>query len=141
MAWIAIDAGTTVIKAVAFRRDGRELALARDKTVVLHPQPDRSEQNMQSVWQSVISTVRQVAQQCGEPIEGLVSTAQGDGCWLVDAAGHPVRDAILWNDGRASGIIEQWQVDGVLEEAFHISGSVSYPGLPNAITSWLHKNE
>jgi xylulokinase len=141
MAWIAIDAGTTVIKAVAFGNDGRELAIARENTVLLHPQPGYSEQSMEDVWQAVVSTVRQVARQCDEPIEGVVSTAQGDGCWLVDAAGKSVRDAILWNDGRASEIIESWREGGVLERAFRISGSVSYPGLPNAIAAWLGKYE
>lgn len=141
MAWIAIDAGTTVIKAVAFGRNGEELALAREKTTLLHPQPNHSEQSMDSVWRSIVSTVRQVTEQCSESIEGVVSTAQGDGCWMVDAAGSPVRNAVLWNDGRANSIVEQWQERDVLERAFRISGSVSYPGLPNAIISWLQKYE
>ncbi len=89
MAWIAIDAGTTVIKAVAFSRDGEELALARENTCLLRLQPGFSEQNMETTWQAVVSSVRQVVQRCGEPIEGIVSTAQGDGCWLIDAEGRP----------------------------------------------------
>jgi erythritol kinase len=85
--------------------------------------------------------VRQVAQRCGESIEGIVSTAQGDGCWLIDDAGRSVRDAILWNDGRANKIVEQWRENGILDDAFRISGSVSYPGLPNAILRWLQEYE
>jgi xylulokinase len=141
MAWIAIDAGTTVIKAVVFGKDGREIAIAREKTVLLHPKPEYSEQSMESVWQAVVSTVREVAPQCGEPIDGIVTTAQGDGCWLVDAEGKPVRDAVLWNDGRAVEIVEQWRESGALEKAFSVSGSVSYPGLPNAIAAWLTRYE
>jgi xylulokinase len=141
MAWIAIDAGTTVIKAVAFGRSGEELALARENTNPLRLHPGHSEQNMEATWQAVISTVRQVAQRCGESIEGIVSTAQGDGCWLMDAAGRPVRDAILWNDGRANKIVEQWRENGILDDAFRLSGSVSYPGLPNAILRWLQVYE
>lgn len=141
MAWIAIDAGTSIIKAVAINRNGEELALARKKTALLRPHPKYSEQSMKEVWGSVVSTVRQVAQQCNEPIEGIVSTAQGDGCWLIDAKGQPVREAILWNDGRANAIVEQWWKVGILEEAFRISGSVSYPGLPNAILHWLQNYE
>lgn len=141
MAWIAIDAGTTVIKAIAFGHNGKELALARESTAVLRSRPGYSEQSMEGVWRSVVSAVRQVARRCDEPIEGIVSTAQGDGCWLVDAACKPVRDAILWNDGRARKIVEEWQQNGYLEKAFKISGSVSYPGLSNAILCWLEKNE
>lgn len=137
MAWIAIDAGTTVIKAVAFSRTGEELALSRANTEVLRPQDEYSEQSQESVWNAVASTVREAAQQCSEPIEGIVSTAQGDGCWLVDASGIPVRNAILWNDGRAHEIVERWREEDVIGQAFRISGSASYPGLPNAILRWL----
>ncbi|MBS1800577.1 MAG: carbohydrate kinase [Acidobacteria bacterium] len=141
MAWIAIDAGTSVIKSVAFTSDGRELALARAKTKVRHVQPNFSEQNMEEVWQAVVETVRDVAVRCGEAIEGLVTTAQGDGCWLVDREGNPVRDAVLWNDGRAYAVVERWRTEGVVDRAFCLSGSVAYAGLSSAIASWLSENE
>jgi xylulokinase len=78
-----------------------------------------------------------------EPVEGIAITGQGDGCWLVDENGGPAGDAILWNDGRAVEILRQWRSDGLIEEAFRISGSVAYPGLSNAILRWLeiHKPE
>lgn len=141
MAWIAIDAGTTVIKAVAFSQTGEELAIARAGTRLQRPQKDYSEQSPLEVWRTVVSVVRQVAEQCAEPIDGIVSTAQGDGCWLVDSVGHPVRDAILWNDGRAHKIVDHWREEEVIDRAFRISGSASYPGLPNAILRWLSLHE
>jgi len=141
VAWIAIDAGTSVIKAVAFDADGKELALARAKTRVRHAQPSFCEQNMEEVWQVVSETVKEVAEQCGEKIEGVVTTAQGDGCWLVDHDGSPIRDAVLWNDGRAHAVIERWRADGTIGRAFRTSGSVAYAGLANAIVSWLRKEE
>lgn len=141
MAWIAIDAGTSVIKAVAFADDGTEVAVARQKTTVLHPRTDFSEQEMEQVWRAVVTTVREVLPQIAEPVRGLVSTAQGDGCWLVDAEGKPTGNAILWNDGRATDEVEAWRKAGAVEASFRKSGSVTYPGLPNAIFAWLHKYE
>lgn len=141
MAWIAIDAGTSIIKSVAFSADGHELALARAKTNVLHPRPEFSEQSMEEVWQAVCRTVRECADMCGEAIEGLVTTAQGDGCWLVDANGQPVRDAILWNDARAHAVVEKWRTQGIITKGFRISGCVTYAGLANAIAAWLNEEE
>jgi len=141
MAWIAVDAGTSVIKAVVFNEDGREIALARENTVVLRPEAGWAEQSMESVWQAVITTVRNVVSELSEPVRGIAITAQGDGCWLVDAAGKPTGNAILWNDGRATEIVEQWRRQGLIEKAFMISGSVPYPGLANAILHWLHENQ
>jgi xylulokinase len=141
MAWIAVDAGTSIIKAVAFDSEGREIALCRESTAVLHPLPEYSEQDMNAVWQTVVKTLREIVAQLQEPVHGIAITAQGDGCWLVDADGLPTGPAILWNDGRASGIVETWNRGGLIEEAFAVSGSVPYAGLPNAIFLWLEEHD
>jgi xylulokinase len=141
MAWIAVDAGTSVIKAVVFTDDGREFALCRENTTIQSPQPGFAEQDMNSVWAAVVSTIRRVNQQIPEPIQGLVITAQGDGSWLVDGNGYPTGSAILWNDGRAAEIVNKWHNDGIIRQAFRTSGSVTYPGLSNAIFHWLAENE
>src|SRR6185312_15678731 len=141
MAWIAVDVGTSVIKAVAFDAAGREIALARETSKVLRTDAGWSEQSMEGVWRAVSATVRSVVAELREPVEGIAITAQGDGCWLVDGEGQPTGNAILWNDGRAGEIVEQWRADGVIEKAFAVSGSVPYAGLPNAIFSWLHVNQ
>ncbi|HEY2040766.1 MAG TPA: FGGY-family carbohydrate kinase [Edaphobacter sp.] len=137
MAVIAIDAGTSVIKAVAFAEDGRELALARTSTEVLHPMPDCSEQSMPGVWNAVQSTVREVARTLDEPVALICITAQGDGCWLIDEHGNPTGNAMLWNDGRGKGVVERWGAEGALTRAMGTSGSMTYPGLCNAQLEWL----
>ena len=141
MAWLTIDAGTSVIKAVVYAEDGRELSVARQETTVLHPQPGWSEQNMHEVWAAVVSVVRQAAGASDQPIRGVVSTAQGDGCWLVDASGEPTGDAILWNDSRAAGLVEPWRREGLIRSSFRTSGCVTYSGLANAILRWLHRHQ
>lgn len=141
MAILSVDAGTSVIKTVAFAEDGRELALARAETVVLHPTPERSEQSMEDVWQAVVKTVVEVRGKVAEEITGLCITAQGDGCWMVDVEGRPTGNALLWNDGRAGAIVERWRTAGALDRARAISGSVSYPGLSNALLAWLREQD
>ncbi len=141
MAWIAVDVGTSVIKAVAFDGAGREMALARETSKVLRTDAGWAEQSMESVWRAVSATVRSVVAELREPVAGIAITAQGDGCWLVDDEGQPTGNAILWNDGRAGEIVEQWRADGVIEKAFRVSGSVPYAGLPNAILRWLRKHQ
>src|SRR6185312_3762024 len=141
MAWIAVDVGTSVIKAVAFDAAGREIALARETSKVLRTDAGWSEQSMEGVWRAVSATVRSVAPELREPVEGVAITAQGDGCWLVDAEGSPTGNAILWNDGRAGAVVDLWRESGAIEAAFRLSGSVTYPGLPNAILHWLERSE
>jgi erythritol kinase len=141
MAWLSVDVGTSVVKSVAYTDDGRELALSRRNAEVFSPQPGFAEQDMDALWNAVVVTLREVSQQINEPVSGISITAQGDGCWLVDALGNPTGNAVLWNDGRAKDIIDMWQDSGILQEAFEISGCMGFPGLSNAILRWLEQND
>src|SRR5215469_17586613 len=98
MATICVDVGTSVIKAVAFDDRGTAIALARQETEVLRPAPGFSEQDMDSVWNASVATIRAALRQVSDPVHLISLTAQGDGCWLVDAHGRPTGPAILWND-------------------------------------------
>jgi erythritol kinase (D-erythritol 1-phosphate-forming) len=141
MATICIDVGTSVIKSVAFDDRGIEIALARQETEVLRPASGFSEQDMYSVWDATAFTVRTVVRQLADPVRLISLTAQGDGCWLVDANGHPTGSAILWNDARAAAIVDRWREAGVLREAFRRNGSQTFAGLPNGIFTWLKQHE
>ena len=141
MAAISVDVGTSVIKAVAFDDQGTEIAVARQDTKVLRPVAGFSEQDMNSVWEAVSSTVGTVARQLRDPVVFLSLTAQGDGCWLVDVDGHPTGPAILWNDARGAAIVDRWRAAGVLTEAFRRNGSQAFSGLPNAVFTWLKQHD
>ncbi|MEU8248042.1 FGGY-family carbohydrate kinase [Nonomuraea sp. NPDC048916] len=141
MAAICVDAGTTVVKAVGYDGTGAEVAIARRETGVSRPVPGWAEQDMGMVWDAVARTVRDVASQVEGPVDFLAVTAQGDGVWLVDAAGEPTGTAILWNDGRAVATIDAWTRSGVAERAFRLNGSSAASGLPHAILSWLREHD
>lgn len=144
MAVVCVDAGTTMIKAVGYAEDGTELAVVRRPTTVSRPAPGRAEQDMAEVWDAVAGAVREAAAQvaaAGAGVDLLALTAQGDGCWLVDSAGEPTGPAILWNDGRAAAAVEGWARSGVIAEAFRANGSLPFPGLPNAILTWLREHD
>ncbi|GAB3550723.1 FGGY-family carbohydrate kinase [Arthrobacter tumbae] len=141
MTAIAVDAGTTMIKAVGYDDAGREAVVVRRSTLVTHPEPGWAEQDMAAVWKAVAESIREVAARLTEPVDFLAITGQGDGSWLVDDAGNPTGPAILWNDGRAASIVEQWRSEGVLGRTYRTNGSLSFAGLPNAILTWLSKHD
>ena len=141
MAMVCVDAGTTLVKAVAFSRDGREQAVRREPLAVSRPRPGWAEQDMPSVARAVERTVRAVAAEVDDDVDLLAFTAQGDGCWLVDRSGAPTGSAILWNDSRASDRTQRWIDEGLLEHAFRLNGSLSSAGMPNAVLSWLQEHD
>lgn len=101
---IGLDAGTSVIKAVAFDLAGRQLGVAGVKNRYHSAPNGAATQDMAQTWQ----LAAQMLFQLSEMIPDLASraramgvTAQGDGTWLIDADGTPVSEAMLWLDSRA----------------------------------------
>ncbi len=138
---VAIDAGTSFIKVLVLDEHGTEVASASRRTAIRHPRPERSEQDMLEVREAVFTCITEAVRGLDRPVERLVVTAQGDGAWLVDRAGDPVGPAVLWNDGRSTDVLREWERDGVLERAFRLNGSLGNLGLPHAILSWMHRHE
>lgn len=140
---IGIDAGTSAIKAVAFTLDGAVQAQSAHETPLSRPHPGWVEQDMEETWSrtgTVISAVVEALPN-GAEVAGVGVTAQGDGCWLIDDEGRPVRDAILWSDGRASDYIQQWQQSGLAAAIYDICGCAPFPGSSVPILNWLREHE
>jgi len=138
MSVIGLDLGTSRVKAVRFDDDWQVADSRVERTEVLHPHPGWSEQDPAEVWQAARRVLAGVA---SEGVSLIAVTAQGDGCWLVDDAGAPVRAALLWNDNRAASVIEGWDGDGTLDLAFAHHGCDGAPGLAHAQLRWLTEHE
>lgn len=140
MSVIGLDVGTSRIKAVRFDETWSAVDTAAAATVVHHGPGGAREQDMSQVWATAAQVVRTVVARSPDPVESVAVTAQGDGCWLVDDHAQPVGPALLWNDGRAAGLVEQWVTDGTAEQAFRISGCAPAPGLAHAQLGWLSRH-
>ena len=142
---LGIDAGTSVIKAALFTLEGLELYnYSMCNTTVQSPDKGFFEQDMLEVWSALCKCVVDVVEKSSirkESILAIGLTAQGDGCWLIDKSGNPLRNAILWLDGRAGDIIKKWQVRDIDKIVYSINGSVLFPGSISGILKWLDENE
>jgi len=140
---LGVDAGTTNIKSVALTLEGEERYRSARENAVDSPEPGWAEQGLQATWERTRTTIRDIVDGLAEDerIVAVGLTAQGDGCWPIDADGRPARDAILWSDGRAAGVVEEWTEDGTGERIAEICGSAVFPGASAAILAWLKANE
>lgn len=125
---VGVDVGTTVTKAVAFDESGHQLAETSRPTRLVRPAPGRFEHDTDEIVASVNEVVTELVASVGSDPGVLAITAQGDGLWLVDADGKPVRPAISWLDARSGAILERWTADGVAEQVFRRSGNRMFPG-------------
>ncbi|MFJ9894920.1 FGGY family carbohydrate kinase [Streptomyces sp. NPDC091280] len=138
--YVGIDVGTSTVKAAAFDDVGRQLAVAA-RPVELSMHGGRVEQDMDEVYAAVVAVLDELTAAADEPIELAGLTGQGDGVWLVDAAGRPVRPAVSWMDGRAHELLDQWLADGTFETVFRRTGSAMFPGCPGPVLAWFEAHE
>lgn len=106
---IGIDAGTSVIKSVAFTADGRQIALAAVPNIYYRVARGGVEQDMRRTWTDTAATLRQLVAEVpglADRLAAIAVTGQGDGNWLIDDAGEPVAPAWLWLDSRAGSLAE-----------------------------------
>ena len=127
---IGIDAGTTAVKAVAFSLEGEILETAHGKVPIDYGRHGEAEQDMDAIWDAVADCLTTVTGALGEAtIVGVGVTGQGDGAWLLDTDGRPLRQAALWLDGRAGDRVTAWQEDGRADYLLNTTGAGLFPGL------------
>lgn len=121
---LALDSGTSVVKAVAFDADGGTFATVARPNRFAVGRDGAVEQDMARSWDDARAVLRELAERCaGREIAALAVTGQGDGTWLVDEAGDPAAPAWLWLDARAAGIVEHLRENGAAQAAFAFTGT------------------
>ncbi|MFF7946825.1 FGGY family carbohydrate kinase [Streptomyces griseorubiginosus] len=136
--YVGIDVGTSVVKAAAFDGEGRQLAV-ESRPVELSLHGGFVEQDMTEVYDAVVDVLAKLTARVPEPVELAGLTGQGDGVWLVDREGRPVRSAVSWMDGRAHELLDQWLADGTFETVFRRTGGAMFPGSPGPLLAWLDR--
>lgn len=141
---LGIDNGGTVAKAALYTVAGDEVAVAGRKIDSLEPAPGHAERDAEQLWQSTAAAIRQVlATSAIDPrdVAAVACAGHGNGLYLVDDAGRPVRPGIYSTDSRAASIVDRWRADGVGEAALPLTAQCLWPGQPNALLAWLADHE
>lgn len=141
---IGIDAGTSVMKAVAFSPSGRELASADLPNRVIYGPGGRAEQDMAFTRESLGAVLKALAAKLpglAERAVCLALTGQGDGTWLVDRDLEPVGPAILWLDGRSGELVRELRANGVGASVSAITGTGLNTSIQSGHLCWLRDHE
>ncbi|MCJ7734650.1 MAG: FGGY family carbohydrate kinase [Anaerolineales bacterium] len=101
---LAIDIGTTTVKAGIFSVDGKCLGIAHQGYDLDTPAVDQVEIDAETYWKAIINVVRQALTNgniSNKKIAGIGVSSQGETLVAVDNSGMPVFPAIVWLDKRA----------------------------------------
>ena len=141
---LGIDNGSTVSKAALFDLQGREIAVASCKAETEYPHPGWTERDMKMLWQSTATAIREVLAKSGarpEEIVGIGNTGHGNGAYLLDKQGQPLRSGIQSMDSRAADVLKGWNQNELHAKVFPFTIQSFWPAQPNAILVWLKQNE
>jgi erythritol kinase len=123
---IGIDAGTSVIKAVAFDLNGRQLAMSAVPNRYTAAANGAVTQPLGQTWDDCVKALRglgETVKDLANRTAGLAVTAQGDGTWLVGKDDEPVGDAWIWLDARAAPTVERLQNTTADRARFRATGT------------------
>ncbi len=123
---IGIDAGTSVMKAVAFTLSGRQIASASVRNSYKTSDDGSVTQSLDQTWLDCTRAFRGLGEKVPDLAErtaAIAVTAQGDGTWLVGAGNRPVGDAWLWLDARAAPTVERLAASDADRQRFEATGT------------------
>lgn len=141
---LAIDVGTTTVRAIAFDLAGRPALEAYCESRVHHPRPTWAEVEPEDWWQCTVHVVREVTAgvaECGGHIIGVGLTGLLHALIPIDAEGHPLARAMLWMDQRCAAQVE-WMArehGAAIEEVMgtsRVSSTWSAPKL-----RWIYEHQ
>jgi L-xylulokinase len=142
--FLGIDNGLSVIKAVIFTLDGKEVDSGIVEGKNNSPHPKWVERDMNNVWNWACKAIKKVLYSSNvspEKIKAIGVTAHGDGLYLINKNGNPVREGIVSLDTRAVDILNKWKNASVFTESLRLSGQFPFEGSPAPLLSWIKKNE
>ncbi len=136
---LAIDAGTTGVRTRAVFSDGRPSFSSYREFTQHFPQPGWVEHDASEIWDAVVATLADVAQQLNEPIAAIGITNQRETVVAWNKrTGEPCAHAIVWQDRRTANRCEELLPH--LSLVRNATGLVLDPYFSGTKAAWLMNN-
>jgi glycerol kinase len=135
---IAVDAGTTGVRAMAVREDGRPAGTRYLEFPQYFPRPGWVEHDAEEIWEAVAATLTMLLAGLDQPVAAIGITNQRETTVVWDrSTGRPLHRAIVWQDRRTAAICESWQAQGHLDLVRSRTGLVLDPYFSASKLRWL----
>ncbi|MGH9082098.1 MAG: FGGY family carbohydrate kinase, partial [Acidimicrobiales bacterium] len=138
---VAVDAGTTGVRALAVDEAGRVVDLASRRLTPYYPRPGWVEHDAGEIWRLVQATLAEVAGRlaaAGTPVAALgVTNARETALAWDRGSGRPLHRAVVWQDRRTSARCEELRAEGHLDLVRRRTGLVLDPYFSATKYEWL----
>ncbi len=138
---LALDAGTTSVRAIIFDHAGQIRAVAQQEIRQIFPQPGWVEHDPQEIWQTQITVAIEAlarAQILPRDIAavGIANQRETSIVWERET-GKPVYNAIVWQDRRTAGRCDQLREAGHEGAIQQLTGLVLDPYFSASKIAWI----
>lgn len=142
MAVIAIDAGTTGIRTIAYDSSAKPIASAYREFPQHFPAPGLVEHDLDEIWSTVAATLQEVVEVVGAAsVQAVGITNQRETACIWDRrTGRPLHRAIVWQDRRTASRCAELAAFGLLELVRRTTGLVLDPYFSATKYEWLLRN-
>jgi glycerol kinase len=116
---LALDQGTTSSRAMVFDRQGNVVSMAQKEFAQIYPQPGWVEHDPQEIWSTQAGVAAEAVTRAGlngASIASIGITNQRETTIVWDReTGHPIYNAIVWQDRRTADFCDQLKAQGLEE--------------------------
>lgn len=140
---LGLDAGNTVIKAVLFDLEGRELALAAKDGRSCMPKAGHVERDLGELWRNAVEVIGQCIERSGVDAADILAVGcagHGNGLYALDRDGEPLV-GIQSLDTRGAALVSEWQKQGVGERTYPHCLQKPWAAQTPTLLAWLKRHD
>jgi glycerol kinase len=135
---LAIDAGTTGVRALAVNESGDILSESYREFTQYFPQPGYVEHDAEEIWNSVQFVMSQVVANLTHPVVAIGITNQRETVVVWDRlTSLPLHRAIVWQDRRTASRCEELEKDGLRPAVRTSTGLIIDPYFSATKIEWI----
>ncbi len=135
---IAIDAGTTGVRAFAVDEQGAPKGWAYREFPQYFPRPGWVEHDATAIWEAVVETLTELVDALDGPVAAIGITDQRETVVAWDRrSGAPRHRAIVWQDRRTARRCDELESAGHLPLVRRLTGLVLDPYFSGSKVEWL----
>jgi glycerol kinase len=140
---LALDQGTSSSRAILFDHHGEPIAVAQEPFEQIYPQSGWVEHDASDIWHTQITTAHDVLRKAGASTADVAAigiTNQRETTVIWDRDGHPIHNAIVWQDRRTSAACEELRERGLEPFFRERTGLLIDPYFSGTKVKWLLDN-
>ena len=142
MLYIGVDLGTSAVKMLLMKEDGKIEKIVSKEYPISFPQPGWSEQKPEDWWEQTIIGLKELTSECDKSqVAGISFGGQMHGLVVLDKDDNVIRPAILWNDGRTGKEVEYLNEVIGKNKLSEYTANIAFAGFTAPKLLWMKANE